>query len=92
MARWHYFEDLGSLMKWLKEVIELHERWGENDIARRYRYAMRLARRFEGFLFSSKCSGYILVVCGRVGIIALCKDGDTVKPVDVEEWLEDYDL
>jgi hypothetical protein len=92
MARWHYFEDLRSLMKWLKEVIEQHKRWNENDIARRYRYAMRLARRFKDFMFSSKCSGYILVACGRAGIIALCKDGDTIKPVDVEEWLEDYDL
>jgi hypothetical protein len=92
MARWHYFEDIGSLMKWLKEVIELHERWSEHDIARKYRYALKLAKRFEGFLYSSKCFGYLLMICSHVNIVALCRDGDTIKPVDVEEWLEYADL
>jgi hypothetical protein len=97
MVRWLYFETLDALSKWLEEVISLHERWGEREELDAYRETLKMVREFSGYLYSRKCFGYILAICPAerylgVDVIALCKDGDTIRAVDVEEWLEYADL
>jgi hypothetical protein len=92
MVRWLYFEGMDALRKWLEEVIELHDKWRETDVSNEYRRVLKLAMEFKSYIYSRKCFGYMLILCERARIVALCRDGDTITPVDVEEWLEYADL
>jgi hypothetical protein len=92
MVRWFYFESIEALTKWIEEVINAHERWGEKDVSKGYREALKLIKRFDEYVYSRKCFGYFLLICKNIDIVALCRDGEVLKPVDVEEWLEYADL
>jgi hypothetical protein len=92
VATWLYFENTQALAKWLEEVIMLHERWGHNDWAREYRDVLKIVKQFDSYVYSRKCFGYFLLICDHIVVVALCRDGEVLKPVDVEEWLEYADL
>jgi hypothetical protein len=92
MVSWLYFEGADAFEKWVKEVISHHERWGHTDTAREYKKALKTVKRFNEYIYSRKCFGYILVICDHVDVIALCKNGEVIEPVDIEEWLEYADL
>ncbi len=92
MVRWFYFEGRDALERWLEEVINLHEKYGHKYESEEYGRALRLIRRFGEYIYSRKCFGYLLLLCNHVDVVALCRNGEVIQPVDVEEWLEYADL
>ena len=92
MVRWLYFEGREALEKWLEEVISLHEKHGHRYEVEEYGRVLKLARRFGEYIYSRKCFGYFLIISNHVDLIALCREGEVIQPVDVEEWLEYADL
>jgi hypothetical protein len=92
MVSWLYFEGIDALRKWLEEVISAHEKLGHREEVEEYSRVMNIANEFSSYIYSRKCFGYMLVICDHVELIAMCKEGELIQPVDVEEWLEYADL
>ena len=92
MARWLYFERADELEKWMEEVISMHERWGHTKWLKKYRRALDYVKRFTRHPYSLRCTGYILIICYNIDVIAVCRDGETIQHVDVREWLEEHDI
>jgi hypothetical protein len=92
MVSWFYFEGIDALRKWLGEVIRVHKELHHKEEVEEYSRVLEIANEFGSYIYSRRCFAYMLVICDRTRLIAMCRDGEFIRPVDVEEWLEYADL